>query len=536
MTQPNDDINLLQVLGTLRRSLLPIMGATVLVGAGTYLASRAQHPVYESRSSIISLYSNMGNQVVNSTVVTAPPLPQGALDEAMRSKSVTNNILKSVMAAHLDAAQTNAIRRGLQNSLATGKNSLIKVNSRLDTLQRGVYEIVAHASSPRAASVLSGATVNALLGWDAERAQRGVSSARKNIESQLQSLDTRLKTTSPGSADYVSLTTARGVILQNLAQMTALEQTSSGTLSAGADPSDPISPVSPRPLRNAVLAALLTLFAASGLVLLLGSLRRRVNNASDLVPLGLPLLGQLPLMKRSELTRGILGASRSGRLYDALGFLRINLSTAEPKSGRILAVTSAAPGAGKSSLSAALASSFAEGGLRVLLIDADLHRPTQHRVWNMNSTTTVRLPGATKDGQATLPHALMYPDEACALRDPAQAEVDLLPAGQPGRQRQQLLNHPDLAELLRRWATGYDLILIDTPPVLALADTLALTLSTDGVLLVVESGVTSLDEVERVQQIVQQNGIKLLGAVLNKLPRSEQRYYYGYSYTAPSQK
>jgi len=536
MTQPNDDINLLQVLNTLRRSLLPILGATVLVGAGTYLASRAQPPVYESRSSIISLYSSMGNQVVNNTVVTAPPLPQGALDEALRSRSVADEILREVKAAQLSPAQSDTIRQGLMTSLATGKNTLIRVNSRLDTQQRGVYEIIARSGTPRAASVLSGATVQALLAWDAERAQRGVTSARKSIEAQLQALDTRLRATTAGSPDNLSLTAARGLILQNLSQMTALEQTSSGTLTAGADPSDPVSPVSPRPTRNAALAALLTLFAASGLVLLLSSLRGRVNNAADLMPLGLPLLGQLPLLNRRELSQGILRATRGGRLYDALGFLRINLTTVEPQPGRILAVTSASPGAGKSSLSAALAASFAEGGQRVLLIDADLHRPTQHRIWNLNTTTSVLLPGAAREGQATLPYALMHLDEACAVHDPAVPRMDLLPAGQPGRQRQQLLNRPDLAQVLRHWASNYDLVLIDTPPILALADTLALTISTDGVLVVVESGVTSIGEVERVQQIAQQNGVKLLGAVLNKLPRAEQRYYYGYDYVAPAEK
>ena len=70
MTQPNDDINLLQVFSTLRRSLLPILGATVLIAAGTYLVSRSQAPVYESRSSIISLFSSAGNQVINNTLVT----------------------------------------------------------------------------------------------------------------------------------------------------------------------------------------------------------------------------------------------------------------------------------------------------------------------------------------------------------------------------------------------------------------------------------------------------------------------------------
>ncbi|WP_161882074.1 tyrosine-protein kinase domain-containing protein [Deinococcus alpinitundrae] len=539
MTKANDDINLLQVFSTLRRSLLPILGATVLIGAGTYLVSRSQAPVYESRSSIISLFSNAGNQVVNNTLVTAPPLPQGALDEALRSSSVTKAIMQTVTAAQLGPKPTEQIQKGLQASLATGDSSLIKVNSRLDTQQRGVYEIVAQAGTPRAAQVLSGATVSALLGWDGARAQRGVTNARRNIEAQLKALDTRLATVPVGSPDNLSLTAARGLLLQNLSQVAVLEQTSSGTLSPGADPSDPVTPVAPRPARNAALAALLTLFAASGLTLLLSSLRGRVNSAADLMPLGLPLLGQVPLLGRRDLNGGMVRASRSGRLYESLGFLRINLSSVGGENTKILAITSSRPGAGKSSLAATLSASFAEEGRRVLLIDADLHRPTQHRIWNMASTQLVPLAGAQTDlsaAQATLPFALQHPDLACAVHDPAYPNFDLLPAGQANRQGQQLLNRPDLATLLHRWASGYDLVVVDTPPILALAETLKLAISTDGVVLVVESGETSLDELERVQQIAQQNGVKLLGTVINKVPRSEQSYYYGYNYAEPEQK
>ncbi|GAA4018306.1 tyrosine-protein kinase domain-containing protein [Deinococcus rubellus] len=539
MTKATDDINLLQVFSTLRRSLLPILGATVLIGAGTYLVSRSQAPIYESRSSIISLFSNVGNQVVNNTLVTAPPLPQGALDEALRSGSVTKAIMQSVTAAQLGPKPTEQIQAGLKASLNTGNTSMIKVNSRLDTQQRGVYEIVAQAGTPRAARVLAGATVNALLGWDGARAQRGVANARRNIDAQLKALDIRIASVPVGSPDGLSLTAARGTLLQNLSQVAVLEQTSSGTLSPGADPSDPVTPVAPRPTRNAALAALLTLFAASGLTLLLSSLRGRVNSAADLVPLGLPLLGQVPLMGRRDLSGGMLRASRAGRMYESLGFLRINLSSVGGENIRILAITSSRPGAGKSSLAATLSASFAEEGKKVLLIDADLHRPTQHRIWNMASTQVVALPGAQADlsaAQATLPFALQHPDLACAVHDPAHPNIDLLPAGQVGRQSQQLLNRPDLAGLLHHWASAYDLVIIDTPPILALAETLKLAIGTDGVILVVESGETSLDELERVQQIAQQNGVKLLGTVINKVPRSEQSYYYGYNYAELPQK
>ncbi|WP_407571561.1 AAA family ATPase [Deinococcus altitudinis] len=539
MTKGNDDINILQVFKALRRNVLPILGITALVGGTTYTVSRSQSPIYESRSSIISLFSNVGNQVVNNTLITAPPLPQGALDEALRSKKVTDSIMRNVIMAKLGSNPTAAIQAGLERSLNTGNTSMIRVNSRLDTQQRGVYEIVVQARTARAAQVLAGATVNALLGWDGARAQSGVANARRNINAQLKALDTRIASVPTGSPDELSLIAARGTLLQNLSQVAVLEQTSSGTLSQGADPSDPVTPVAPRPTRNAVLAALLTLFIAGSLTLLLSSLRGRVNGSADLIPLGWAMMGQVPLLSRRELSSGILRASRKGRMYEALGFVRINISSVGGENTKIIAVTSARPGAGKSSVAASLSASFAEEGKRVLLIDADLHRPTQHRIWDLASTQVVGLPGAQADlsaAWATLPFALQHPDQACAVYDPSHPNIHIMPSGQAGRRAQQLLNRPDLSDLLRKWASAYDLVVVDTPPILALAETLKLAISTDGVLLIIESGETSLDELEQVQRIAQQNGVKVIGTVLNKVPRAEQTYYYGYKYGELEQK
>ena len=114
-------------------------------------------------------------------------------------------------------------------------------------------------------------------------------------------------------------------------------------------------------------------------------------------------------MTRREMGMGILRASRSGRLYDALGFLRINIQSAGGEPVKILAITSSRPGAGKSSMAATLSASFAEEGKKVLLIDADLHRPTQHRIWNMSSTYTVPLPGAQEDTVSGAGHLAVRP-------------------------------------------------------------------------------------------------------------------------------
>lgn len=527
-----DQIDLRQVFGTLRRSAPLLLLAPALVAGGTYALAKRQPPVYESSASVIAVDNDAQNSLINNTLVTAPPLPQGAVEQVMRSRSLLGDVVGRLEKTELSPALVRTIGRDLANELAERDFTRFKVKARLDPQQRGVYELRAQAETPEAARLLADAGVRSLIAWDNSRAKQGVIRSRQSLQEQLRSLTVRIAATPPGDLERQSLIAARGQLLQNLSQVAVLETAASGTLVLVSEPVAPLTPVSPRPLRNAALAGLLALFLSVAGALLSDSLRRRVEGADDLLPLGLPLLGQLPLLRRRSLAGGFIQASRSGPLYESVGFLRINVLSLLPGEGqRRLVISSTCPGEGKSSVTAALAESLGASGLRVLVIDADLRRPTQLKVWSPERLATHPLPG-TQPGlppATTVPDMFLHPEAAYVTR--VSQNVDLLPAGAPHRAGSVtgLLSQPAFRTHLDRWSQGYDCVLIDTPPMLSLPDTLAVAPATDGVLLVVEGGKTRLADVERTLQNARVAKVKVLGLVLNKVARtSGASYSYGY--------
>ncbi|GGJ78187.1 polysaccharide biosynthesis tyrosine autokinase [Deinococcus aquiradiocola] len=515
-----DEIDLRQVFSTLKRAALPIVGATLLVGGATYALSRQQPKMYASVSSVLAAQDASQNTLINNTLVTAPPLPQGAVDEAIHSRSVVDDISKRLQVSGLDAGLIAHIESDLTREIASQKFKRVSVKAKLDPQQRGVYEISSTAESPRAAQVLADAAVHALLAWDTARAQTGVKRARGSLEAQLRDLDARIAATLPGSVDRQSLLTTRGQVTQNLAQVAVFEQAASGPLSLVADANEPNAPISPKPTRDALLAALLTLFAASGVALLTDSLRRRVNGPEDLMEFGYPVLAQLPALRQRALLNGVIQAARSGNLYEAVGFLRLNLMNA-PHTGeqRRFVVSSSRPGEGKSSVTAILADAFAGSGLKVLLIDADMYRATQHQLWRADPNLQLGAPALL----------VSKPDVPGARPVKVTEQIDLIPAGSH-RNASSVINNPGFSARLDRWSQGYDVVIIDTPPLGSVSDALALASMTDGLLFVVEAGQTREAEVGRAMQNLQVAGTPVLGFVLNKTT-NDTRGYYAYSYT-----
>jgi len=410
----------------------------------------------------------------------------------------------------------------------------------------------ANAETPEAARVLTNAAVDSLLSWDVERARAGVRQARQTYEKQLASLNNRIRVTAQNSVDRETLLSGRARIVELLSTVTVLEQAATGTLTLISKAVTPVTPTAPKPLRNGALVALLALFLSSGAALIRETLGRKISSEEDVAPLGLPVLGNLPKLSAKQLAAGIPQAVRSGALYESVGFLRVNLmsSTRLGSSGlsgpsslegaqaqRRYVISSARPGEGKSSVTASLAIGLAGSGQRVLIVDADLHRPSQMRIWGQGAGVKRQyrpLVGATSNATPALdlPGALERPEAAHAVV--VAERIDLLPAGSPLHNTAHILTHPQLEYLMDRWSSDYDVVLIDSPPILALSDTFSLAALSSGILMVVEAGQTQLSALERTLSAAQVAGAQVLGLVLNKVSRRSEGYYYynGYSRAA----
>jgi protein-tyrosine kinase len=183
---------------------------------------------------------------------------------------------------------------------------------------------------------------------------------------------------------------------------------------------------------------------------------------------------------------------------------------------RSILVTSAGPGEGKSTTSANLAVVFAQQGKKVLFIDADLRRSTMHYTFRLDNHV-----GLTNvlTKQVSLERAVQSTE---------QENLYVLTSGPIPPNPAELLGSRSMEELLEQAFTQYDLVLFDTPPVLAVTDAQILANLCDGIVLVVSSGKTEIEAAQKAKEALANAKGKVLGVVLNNKKMKESQYYYYY--------
>ncbi|GGR96131.1 polysaccharide biosynthesis tyrosine autokinase [Deinococcus sedimenti] len=525
-------------LGTLwngvRRRLPVILLATGIIGAGVYALSRGQPDVFEATASLVTTGNSSNPGGIRDSVVTAAPLPAGALQEALNGPVVLGRIIVGLRSTErIPQGLRTALAEDLQRELQLREVSTLQLQNQLDFNGNGIYSVTARAGSPAAAKFLADLSAQALLDWDRGRALSGIQRAERSLRAQLAEVERQLTQGNQSDLERQTLISSRASLQRALAQAGIQAEGATGSLELVSPAVEPLKRVAPKPTRNAILAGLLTLLLGTGLAALRTVTDRTARSEDDLLSFGLPTLGSVPKLRRRDVVfSGIVRAARQAGLYEALGFLRVNLLTrlGTPMGQRIM-ISSTAPGEGKSSLTATLADTLANSGLRVLIIDADMRRGTQQDVWDKYESSHNWFQLSGEGGARTLQDALLAPENVQVIE--AERGVHVLPAG-PGLQDSMgLLNRAPLNEILTSWSRSYDLVLIDSPPMLALADGLILGRYVDQVLIVVEEGKTSLNAVKQTLRRARNASVPVLGFILNKVSASSQEaqgYGYGYSY------
>lgn len=197
--------------------------------------------------------------------------------------------------------------------------------------------------------------------------------------------------------------------------------------------------------------------------------------------------------------------------------IRTNLQFASiDKELRTIMVTSSSPGEGKTTTISNLAVVLAQQGMRVLLIDADLRKPNIHytfRCPNTKGLTSV----LTK--QSTLEAATSSPDVE---------NLEILTSGPIPPNPSELLGSEAMARLLSSTKGTYDIVLIDTPPIITVTDAQVLANMCDGAVLVLSSGRTEVDQAVKAKDLLEKAQAKILGVVLNEKAVKQSQYYYYY--------
>lgn len=299
----------------------------------------------------------------------------------------------------------------------------------------------------------------------------------------------------------------------------------------------PRSPVRPRIMYNIAMSLLVGLVLGIMLAITEESLDTSIKSAEELEwAIGVPALAVVPLARSSSPKKGwdksraqdgmveltVLGNPNSS-LAQAYHVLRtaLQMSTV-PGSRQALLVTSAALGEGKTCTALNLAIGLAQCGARVALIDTDMRRPAVARALsvsgNVAGLSTV-LAGAHSLGEVL-------------LRFEAVPNLRVVPAGPEPPSPAELLSSVGMQRVLQELRGSFEHLVLDSAPVLLVADAAILCGMVDGVVLVAESGVTARDGLVRAHKILESAGGRILGGVLNRWDARSEGYsvYYGSYY------
>ncbi len=304
----------------------------------------------------------------------------------------------------------------------------------------------------------------------------------------------------------------------------------------------PEDPIKPKKKINLLLGALLGLGLGLGMAFFVERLDNSLKSIEDVEATGLSILGSIPLIKstnnkgsqkREEKTEDyqiekitsnlVTHFEPKSPISEAYRTFRTNLQFARLDSPlKTVLVTSSGPSEGKSTTVANLAITMAQMGTSTLLIDSDLRRPVLHSIFNLQ-----RSPGLTNYLAGNVPWK--------EIVQPTPIEnLTLLTCGVLPPNPSELLGSRKMKLLLDELKEKYDMILFDSPPVIAVTDAAVLSTLLDGVVLVSSSGTTSREALSRAITLLENVKGRLIGGVLNKIKvesvYGSYHYYYYYHY------
>ena len=506
VTQP-PDISVTDLVRFLRRGLLLALAVGLLLAGLAYGLSLLVSPSYRAEGSVLA--AERAADGAGTTLRTTSTL-LGA--EIYREAALSNPVLEEAL-GRLEQRVTPRALEHLRDDLTVTTEENRRSTSVLIRYR-------ARGATPTEAAERANAAASSLVAWEGARATQTLRNLVLDLEGQVAALDTRLASLAAegegaGSVPYTSLLALRAQQATQLELTRALLDSPLGLLDVLEPAAPPTEPAFPRPLLNAAVAFILGLFGVYGALALRDALNTRVRDSEDLARVsGLPVLG--------EFAKQASGRRLPG---ERAGYLRTNLlfaTTAEP---RVILVTSPQSSEGKSSVALSTAESFARNGFRTLLVDADLRKPV------LAGEYGVRPPQAGLQDLLENLHEDYRPLEV-------SPNLHLVPSFKPAPAPAELLSF-GFRERLNEWRERYDVIIIDSAPVLPVADTLVIAPQCSGVLLAASPGSSDQRHVRAAVELFGRVGVPVLGAVATSLSpagfSSAGGYGYGYGYgDAPS--
>lgn len=497
-----------------------LVGSVVLAAAGAFVVSSLQPKVYQAEATLIVGQSLSGTSPDYTALLVSQRLSTTYATVAT-TRPLLENVIKQLQ---LDETAEELARR-------------VSAEAPLDST---LLTISAQDGDPTRAAALANALASQLIaaspavqGREAEL-QASIEADLKATQTQIEAIQASVERltalASPSPAQVASLDTlqARLVSLRSTyATMLGFSSSNSSNLLSIIQPAAaPDVPISPRPLLNTMLAAIVGLLVAAAIVLVADTMNDTVRDPDDIADaVDLPTLGTIVRdgFARSG-SHGLTALTQPrSPTTEAYRSLRTNLEFASLEAPlRTLLVTSSGPEDGKTDTAANLAIVFAQAGWRVLLIDADLRKPSVHTLFgvpNQRGLTTLLADDELRmDG---------------LIRRTDQERLRILTSGPVPTNPAEIVGSPRMRAIVGAFAEHHDLVIVDSPPLQMVADPAILSSYLDATLLVVGLGRSRRGAVRRGVEALSRAHARVLGVVLNGLSERDYSDYQSYYGPAP---
>jgi len=281
----------------------------------------------------------------------------------------------------------------------------------------------------------------------------------------------------------------------------------------------PKEPVKPKPMRNILLGIVLGLFGGVGCAFFVEYLDNTIKDPEEAERrFGMSVIGVIELLKKGKNPDQFVKEEPASSFAESYKSLRtaVLLSSAERPPKRLM-ITSMSPQEGKTTTSMNLARSIAQTDRKILLIDADQRRPRLHKAFQL-------------DNDAGLSSYLSGTIQEIPLQLTDEPGLSVLTSGPIPPNPSELLGSQRFSQLLDQLEQQFDMIIIDSPPVLSATDSLLISKLAEGILVVCYSGKTTYDRLQRGLKSVREINPNILGLVLNAMDMQKTNYYSYYGY------
>jgi non-specific protein-tyrosine kinase len=523
-TSFSDDLR--RYIGLLWQWAWLLILVTVLAGVSAYIFSKRSTPIYQATTTVL-INEAPATRSTDYAAIVASERQAQTYAQLMAKQPVLEGVIEQL---------------GLDKNVGDLKDAL-EIQPLRDTT---LIEVKVEDPDPQLAAAIANAIVTVFSEQiQALQSSRYVAS-KQSLSDQLEQMDEQIKKSTEALAamdeagdedpaersrleeNLAQYRQTYAYLLQSYEQVRLAEAQSTSSVIQVEPAIPPENPIKPRVMMNTLLAAVVGLFVALGIIFLKEALDDTLRNPDEITSqLDLPVLG---LVARHESNGGkpITMNEPRALVSEAFRSLRTNLQFASVDNNmHTLLVTSPSPSDGKTIVAANLAVVMAQSGRDVVLLDADLRRPRVHKVFDVPNQVGVT--GLFVQDEFNINGSILSTDTE---------HLQIITSGEIPPNPAELLGSGKMLEIIEAVKEYADLLIIDSPPVMAVTDASVLAPRVDGVLLVLKPGETHMAAAKQTVDQLRRVGANILGVVLNEvdLHRSRYNYYYYRGYYQVSKK